>query len=258
VGIRRVGKTPRGAHAISKTKLDALWKEICIDADSSRYFLKLRAAANIIGFCEFPVGWSWSEYERYRYEVPRLYEDRAKNIRYLGIKPDIKKQTSSGKKAQKNAAAFRKHKVEAFLNRLIVRAEVAVKLFDHDERGHTPNEKLTLDPQTTFNIEHSSYGWMDGYQWSCVLDGIELTQLLDGRRWKGERCTSYDWLLIERHIRNFFETFGSPKTNEQIFQYVLAECEGSEAANEPTHSTLRDLISDLREEYEFYDYRSDS
>jgi hypothetical protein len=185
--------------------------------------------------------------------MPRSYENRAKNTRYLGVKPDTKQQTSSGKKAQKNAEEFRKRRVEDFLNRLIARAEVAVKLFDDDNQGHTPTERLTLDPQTAFNIERSSYGWMGGYQWYCTIDGIELTKLLDGRRWKDTRGRSYDWLLIERHIRNFFETFGPPKTNEEIFKHVLQIPQADEAVNEPTNSTLRSDISDLRAEYEFYD-----
>jgi hypothetical protein len=200
------------------------------------------------------VGWSWSEYKKPQYEEPRPYEGDAKRIRLLGIDPDAKQRTPAGKKAQKNANAFRKRRVEDFIERIIQRADVPVKLFDDDGRGHTPNEKLTLDPQTTFNIERSSYGWMGGYQWYCTIDGIEFTNLLSGRRWEGERGKDHDWLMIERHIRNYFETFGSPKTNEQIFQYVLATfAQNDEAANEPTNSTLRNLIADLRAEYEFYD-----
>jgi hypothetical protein len=52
-----------------------------------------------VGFCLFPVGWSWTEYKLVRNEVPREYEQRAKQVGLLGIENDYKQQTDAGRQA---------------------------------------------------------------------------------------------------------------------------------------------------------------
>jgi hypothetical protein len=140
-----MGQASRGAEKSSRAKLDALWREIRRDTQQ-RWSISLRAAANIVGFCEFPVGWAWSEYRQNQFE---------------------------------------------------------------------------------------------------------RTQLLDGRRWSNERGRSHDWLVIERHIRTYFETFGAPRFDEVICKHVLETIATTAPADsEPTVSTLRQLIAALRAEYE--------
>ena len=240
-----MGTTPRTADKTSRAKLDAL---ICVDAQS-RYSISLRVAANIIGFCEFPVGWSWSEYKPHQFERTHEYEKKARQVRLLGIEPDLTIQTRDGKAAENKAAAFRRRHVERYLQRLISREEIRLTLFDAHAQGHTASEEIRLHPGTQIYVETSSYGF-PGCLWSGSLDAIDLTRIMGERRWHNERGKSHDWLVIERHVRSYVETLGLPKFDQAIFDHVLATLAKTTAIDsEPTTSTLRALIAELRIEY---------
>jgi hypothetical protein len=217
-----------------------------------RYSISPRAAANIIGFCEFPAGWSWSEYKKDLNEQPQVYEAKAARIRFLDTEP-LEPQNDLGREAEQNAQAFRRRHVEHLLNRMIVREEIRASIFDDEGLEHLPSEKLRRDLRSRISIEKSAFGF-DAWLFPCLIDAPDLTKLMENERWKGEREKSHDWLLIERRIRNAFDTFGLPRTDQEVFDYIL-EIQSDKGEHEPTVSTLRNLISDLRAEYEFYDYR---
>jgi hypothetical protein len=121
-----------------------------------------------------------------------------------------------------------------------------VTIYDEGGQGHTPGEKLLLHPGTKLEIESSGLGLSD-LQWHCSLDAIDLTSLMGDRRWQGQREKDHDWLAIERHARAYFETFGAPKFDQKVFDYVLDRAALIDA--HPTTSTLRQLIARLRIEY---------
>jgi hypothetical protein len=224
-----------------------------IRAEAERsYAISPRAAANIVGFCEFPIGWSWSEYEKHLNERPQVYEEKAARIRFLNTEP-FEPQNNLGREAEQNAQAFRRRRIEHLLNRMIVREEIRMTVFDEEGLGHLSSEKLRRDLRSRISIEKSAFGF-DDWLFPCLIDAPDLTKLMENERWKGEREKSHDWLVIERRIRNVFETFGLPRTDQEVFDYIL-EIQSDKGEHEPTVSTLRNLISDLRAEYEFYDYR---
>ena len=226
---------------------------MCAEAER-RYSISPRAAANIIGFCEFPVGWSWREYGKHLNERPQSYEKKAAQVRFLGTEFQTV-QKPAGKLAGANAGAFRRRQVERLLNRMIVRSEIGVTIFDEHGQGHSPSAKLRLHPGSRIHVEEAAFGFK-GCLWDCKIDAVDLTKLMHGQRWKDEREKNHDWLQIEGLIRNAFEAFGLPKTDQEVFDYILAiQAEVDETNHEPTNSTLRTLIADLRAEYEFYDYR---
>ena len=240
-----MGKPPPDAERASREKLDGIWRQICADADR-RDCLTLRAAANIIGFCEFPLGWSWTEFKPWQFERIHDYEDKAKVTRTLSILLDKNKQNTKGKAAEGTAQVFRRRHVEQMLARLIGRDAVRAIIYDERNNGSLIDDKLRLAEGTKIDVERSSYGFPD-LRWHCTIDAINLTKFMGERRWRHTRAKDRDWLIIERYIRVYFETYGCPDRKEDVYDAILANFS---ADKEPSSSMLKDAIADLRREYE--------
>jgi hypothetical protein len=205
---------------------------------------------NIIGFCEFHVGWSWLEYRLGRFEKLRPYEDDAKRAVLLNIDNDNVEPTKQGQIANERAKAFRKNHVHRFLNRLLLRKEVGVMLYDEYGDGSTLDDKLRFSSGTQLFIEESGFGFPD-LRRACRIDAIHLTLLMAERRWRERRSKKYDWLNIERRVRNYFETYGCPKRKEDVYDAVMRQL-----SVDPPASELKVRMADLRAQYE-YDADSD-
>lgn len=237
------------AERASREKLDGIWRQICADADR-RDSLTLRAAANIIGFCEFPLGWSWTEYNLGQFENSHGYEDDAKNSFTLGIDLQEVRRTPKGSDADIKGKQFRKERVEQLLERLIRRKEVGATIYDEQGYGSSISDKLRQSAGTKIDVERSSYGLPD-LRWHCTIDAIDLTKFLDVRRWKNKRAKDHDWLLIERNIRVYFETYGCPDRKEDVYDAILADFSvDKDLKDQPSPSMLKGAIADLRREYE--------
>jgi hypothetical protein len=208
----------------------------------------LRDAANIVGFCEFPVGWSWAEYKLFSRIPPPAYEERAKIARLLGIAPDEAERTSAGRDAEILAEHFRRNQVEQLLQRFIRRKEVGIIIYDEHMRGNIPSKKLRLDATAQINVDQSSYGFPD-LQWHCVFDAIRLVKVMGPRRWRDERTKDYDWLRIERYVRTYFETRGCPERKEDAFDSVVKQLNNANEG-EPSAASLKEFVATIRKEYE--------
>jgi hypothetical protein len=158
-------------------------------------------------------------------------------------------QTSCGKIADEVAKSFRRDHVEQLLERFIFRREVGVVIYDEQGRGSVPSDKLRLNISTKIDMKDSSYGF-DDLWWDCTIDALHLTKLMEERRWRGEREKKYDWLVLERKVRLFFETNGCPPRKDDVYDAILKELENYPEFEEPSAASLRALIAEVRREYE--------
>ena len=244
------GKEKDAAFA-TKKKFRKLWAEI-IDASDEHWSLNLRSCANLIGLCYYPVGWNWTEYVRPRNEDPYPWEKKAQKA--LSLIEPLGKNTPKGLQARKQGNEFRRIKVERHLLRFIKRKEILLTYYDHRMQGFELGDRMRLDETLKFNVVASSIGYNDlknGDAFYCSVDTKSLLTALETKKHWETKAGPFDWLLIERYVRELYEDFGKPKTQEDYFQKVVQwhADRAVKEEKEPTASTLRELISNLHIEY---------
>jgi hypothetical protein len=190
------------------------------------------------------------EYKLSYLEQPRPYENQAKQVRLLGVDLDENERTSEGRKADAIAGLVRRHRVEQLLQRFISRQEVRAVICDERMEASAPPERLRLAVGTQIDVERSSYGFPD-FQWHCTIDAMDLINLMDSRRWRDQRTKDFDWLLIERYVRIYFETFGCPSRKEDVYDRIVPILEPDQDLKRvPSDASLKAFIAVLRAEYE--------
>jgi len=194
-------------------KIDAIWKQVRA-YHQTEYLLTLRNAANLVGFWLFPVGWTWHEYERWL-EEPLSYESKASKVRYLHLDlpncPAANDRTSCSR-----AEAYRMTQVEKYVLRFINRLEISNVLYDGEG-----NPSAFLE-----NLRHS-VKWLHvqgGYLRygkriaGCFVDALALLDVIDQARKEAKpKAAKYNWLVIERWVRNHIELRGTAESDSEIF-----------------------------------------
>jgi hypothetical protein len=202
-----------------------------------------------VGFCIFPVGWSWVEYQllpekrsshqiggeassvywsdfsaqddqsgvsKYR-ERPLTYEASAQKGHLLGIDVDATKQTQPGKEAVLQGSKFRRQRVENYFHGIIRRKQVPLTIYKPDGRAQPLSDELRLHALSRVHVEENYYGFPPNFD-TCSIDALELTKVVETHRWQGERDKTHDWLRIERIIRVCFETYGCADSDAKNLQ----------------------------------------
>jgi hypothetical protein len=234
-------KTPL-TYAQAVSKIDALWKQIRA-FHQKRYMLSLRHAANLVGFWRFPVGWTWQEYDRWM-EEQLPYELQAARLRHLDLQAPVYAPNDWVGRAE----VCRMKEVEDYLLRFINRREVECAVYD--DRGNAVQENFQHSVKW-LNVRDSCirYGREVG---GCEVDALSLLDAIERHRKKRSRPPKYNWLAIERWVRNHIESDGLVASDSEIVGVVYewyATRYGKDTM--PTRSTLAEDVASLRREYQF-------
>lgn len=239
----------KDAAFLTKRKFRKLWSEIN-DESGEHWLIDLRGCANLIGFCFYPVGWNWEEYNPRKYSKTYPWEKRAKKVYCLDNAQNRPILTD----ALPHGVIARQNRVEQILMRMIKRKEILVTVYDHTTQGFELDDKMRLDAALKLSVEASVVGFNEltnGDAWDCRVDTKSLLTALENTKGWETKAGAFDWLKIERYARELYEKRGTPRTRDDFVKLVIdwhSEQPGN-TSKEPTFSTLRALISDLHKEY---------
>lgn len=226
-------------------------------ASTDEYWrIGLRQTANLIGFALYPVGWSWAEYPRRKFRKRMPYEEKAEEVGRLGIALR-EADTKAGFRAFRSGVKFRRANVERHLLRMIKREEIPVTIINHRMEGSPLDDRMRLDEALTFNVTTNGIGLFDldpGSGYDFETDAEAVMNALEARRaWK-TNSSVHDWLVVERHLRELFESLGIPSTRDEYASRTASWYTSDYVSGkEPSASKLRELTSALYEEYCFSD-----
>lgn len=247
--------TTEDAGFATKKKFRKLWKDI-ERASDEHWSLDLRGAANLIGLCLYPVGWSWTEYIRRKNNAVYPWEKRAETVCSLDVKTNTPDQPA-GTSTFLTGNANRRSMVEHHLMRMIKRKEVLTTIVDYRMQGSEIGNRMRLDETLKFDVNSGLIGFNElknDDAFDCKIDTKSILAALEIKKGWETNSGAFDWLHIERYARELFETSGIPDTNDVHTNQVLMQYAAqSQDGKEPTLSTLRDLIARLRKEYSSQD-----
>lgn len=182
------------------------------------------------------------------------YERKAQKTSHLAItlnEPD----TKDGMAAFRRGLAYRRHKVEQRLLRMIVRQEIPVLIYDEHAQGLPISDQLRLNADLCFSIGNNEIGYNDlepGFAWTFSTDYMAVWEALDGDVAWSTKKSQHDWLSAERYLRELIETRGLPAVQDsyhtETVTWYSAHCI---AGHEPPASDFRNLVSRLCKEYSF-------
>lgn len=208
----------RPPDPINKTPFPEVWRTIK-QYHQEEWEIRLRPAANLVGYFLFPVGWHWTEYRALTDVDTTLYEQYVRSNSELGF-PFKRTRRSPASRRYKAAQKFRKDKVEQHIRKNLVRGEVrysAGRMKNLHLRNPTAkplNRDLVREDFEILEIEHSTVGRLLSYQIEVHVDAEELIKDLVGRVETRGADPKYNLLKIERWCRSQLET-NSPTLSEQ-------------------------------------------
>lgn len=203
--------------------------------------------------CIYPVGWNWAEYQLVKYSKTYPWEKKAKKVRHFDAALN-EPQVTEGSVALQNGAIARRDRIERLLMRMIKRKEIIVTIYDHRMQGYELGDKMRLDATFKLNVESGIVGFNEltnGDAWDCCVDTKSLLTTLENTRAWETKAGPFDWLKIERYVRDLYETHGVP-TTQSSYVSLVNEWHGllfEDDQIEPTRSTLNEMISKLHAEY---------
>jgi hypothetical protein len=223
----------RQPHPVKKLPFSELWNEIRLYHGQQHWNARLRVAANLIGFWQFPVGWCWTEYKVITQDDRTLYESEAKQKARCGldVRPSAsnKNEEQKGSEAKLNGRRYRRKQVEQSLQRLIEREEIKLyrgKLVFPEARHDPflgPMMARQIDPyeRLLLHIEASSIGspiWKRTY---CEVDALNLLDWIVKQIEARGRPPIYNWLKFERWCRDEIEVNGIPPTRASLAEKAM-------------------------------------
>lgn len=224
--------------------------------------IDLMTAANISGFCLFPVGWAWLECSiRSGRDTFPFYES-AEQLGRLAVLPSRKgtiptdgKSNRQGQKAFKRGILVRRKYIESFLANVIAKGKIPAYIYSDRDPFAVRRLPVEMRLRRDFMVDLrknicSLKSAGPEFQWSFDTDPSKLVGVLNKQaRWR-RRASHIDWFLFERIAREIVEARGYPETIETLYRSsceVLAQ--HFPLAQEPNRSEGHKLLSRLRGEY---------
>ena len=219
-------------------------------------------AANISGFCLFPVGWAWLECPVHSGQDPFPFYESAEELGRLAVLPSRTgtiptdgKSNRQGHKAFNRGIEFRRKYIDSFLANLIAKGKIPAYIYSDRNPFSVKRLSLEMRLRRDFMVDLrknicalKSAG--PEFQWSFDTDPSKLVGVLDKQaRWR-RRASHIDWFLFERIAREIVEAGGYPETIESLYRSsceVLAQ--HFPLAHEPARSEAHRLLSGLWDEY---------
>lgn len=247
----------RSPNPINKFPFPDVWREIS-DHHRDDWEVRLRPAANLIGYFLFPIGWHWTEYKPKTDQDKMPYELLAREASNLQIplqRPLVKPASTRRRAGQ----SYRKAQVWRYLQKILVRGEVwcsygPTRNIALPKRSARPIERIpTREDFEDVRIDTSTVGRLISRQIDVKLDANELLDLLSKKiETRGAKPT-YDLLKIERWCRDKLERNTPILKDAKNLRATLiaAACDWhSETEIKPAGpDQVRPIVNDLLREY---------
>jgi len=219
--------------------------------------IRLRPAANIIGFNLFPVGWRWTEFTPLTPDDSTDYEAVALELSSCGLPLPASRSPTAAIDAGRS---YRREKTTECLARILARSEV--RAYHGRQKNiaapvygsHLPDRPPNSTDYERISVEHSTIGSLVSRQYETWVDAPQLIgHLLNGLETRGAP-QKHDRLRIERWCRNVFESGDVPVTQGSRAE-LTARCldwlatTSGDADQIAGEAQVRPIISQLLVEY---------
>ncbi|QCI98798.1 hypothetical protein [Agrobacterium larrymoorei] len=195
--------------AIDKLPFPSVWLTVR-EHHRDDWEIRLRPAANLIGYFLFPVGWHWSEFKALTDADKMPYEGMAREAsnQEIPLKRPLMKPASVRYRA---AGDHRRNVVHSFLQKILVRGDVRyfhgpMRNIALPHRGSQPvNRPLARDDFEEVRIANSTVGRMISRQIDVKVDAKDLIEHLIRQNETRGAPPAYDLNKIERWCRDQLE-----------------------------------------------------
>lgn len=245
------------ADPISKFSFPDVWREIC-DHHKDDWEIRLRPAANLIGYFLFPVGWHWTEFKALSNADKKPYESLAREASNFEfpLKRSLRKPATA---RRKTARKYRKAQVTGHLHKILMRSDVRyfhgpMRNIAAPNRDARPVERtLTSEDFADVRIEHSTVGRMISRQIDIKIDANDLIKHLKGEfETRGTKAT-YDLRKVERWCRDQLErntpTLSSTTNLKATLLDAACDWHAEVASKSAGPDQVRPLVNNLLLEY---------
>ncbi len=213
-------------------------------------------AANLIGFFEFPYGWTWDEYRSLSREDSASYEENARKT----LRDILTAETNTARDDRliTNAKHFRRHRAEHILRKAFDRGstriyEGSLAVPDAPSEFGRKVQPLDAKDRQVFRIEESQIGFR---QWSrrvCLVDAIDLIEMLESSHEKRGTPKRFDHASIELWLRRSIEACGVPVNGAEriraLQEWYAAKLDRE--GREPPEKHCRETLTRLGKEYSY-------
>ena len=227
------------------------WNEIKVFHDSE-YKITLRAAANLLGYFRFPVGWQWTEFKPLSQTSFLDYE--------MTFAKEAGRPIASNFKNWKVGRKYRRNSVKSELTRLVQRKEIVsylgrMKVNQQPSRG---TRSITQNvPDIEFEhlqIGHSTIGISRGWKYEIWIDAPSLfTYFLEQTEHRGRKL-EFNNDAAERFARSKIEASENESLTQARVKNATMDFVDSEFPSDDgdvvTEDQFRPIIEDLWSEYE--------
>lgn len=234
-----------------------VWRKIR-DHHKDHWEIRLRPAANLIGYYLFPVGWHWSEFKTLTKADKAPYEKPARDIsnQKILLKRPLRKPALACWKAGRS---YRKNAAKQYLEKILVRGDLkyfcgSMRNLALPNRGARPIKRT---PNRTdfyeINVAYSTVGQMISQQVDISIDANDLVELLIKSTETRGAPSKYGVWAIERWCRNQLERNTSPlqKPSNLRASLINATCDwqGETNAEPAGPDQVRPIVDKLLLEY---------
>ena len=235
----------------TREQFDDVWREIGKHSDE-HWRVDLAIAANILGFCLYPVGWTWGEFSVRNAASKIPYRKKAQQVGKLGAVP-VDHNNKAGDRAFATGVKFRQKRISDKLLRIIIRGEIPVFVTDEHMRTTPIGDEIRLFYDLNIDVKRNVIGFHDlksDLCWTAQIDASKLILGLEKNRVWAKKSSINNWLRIEKIAREIIEFTGLPQTQEQLHTSLSAMlAETYPDLHEPNKSEVMLMLSLLFEEY---------
>lgn len=199
----------RPPDRINKLAFPEVWREI-ETYHEKHWEIRLRPAANLIGYFLFPVGWHWTEFRPLKEKDKIPYEQVARETSRQGL-PLKRPIRQPALKRWQAGCRFRQNAAKEYLEKLLVRD--GLKHFCHSVRNPALHNRDTRPVRRSLNrsdfskmhVVGSTVGRLTSEQFDLTVDAKGLVSLLVAATETRGAPSKHNLLEVERWCRNHLE-----------------------------------------------------
>ncbi len=201
-----MGRPPSRINKLASPKV---WREIKAYHEK-HWEIRLRPAANLIGYFLFPVGWHWTEFRPLTEEDKMPYEQVARETSRQGLPLKLPIRQPALKRWQAGRT-YRLCAATEYLEKLLVRE--GLKYFSHSVRNpalrnrdaRTVTRSLNRSDFSNIRVLDSTVGRLTSEQFDLTVDAKGLVSLLIEATETRGAPNKHNLLEVERWCRNHIE-----------------------------------------------------